>query len=115
MLRRPYGLSARQEVLTMRSALYAPLTLLLVLGCAHRPPEEKAARLGTLIPKAGSTKAVADQPKASAESCHRDWECGDGFLCMGDRCVAITDQRAACESGRVHFDFDQDAIHPDEY
>jgi peptidoglycan-associated lipoprotein len=97
----------------MRSVLPGsiPLTLLFVAACAHPAPDELFGKLQSAAPAKIESPLVSAGPKA----CQRDWQCGDGSLCIEGRCVAITAGLEACKSGRVHFDFDQDAVHPNEY
>jgi peptidoglycan-associated lipoprotein len=80
---------------------FAIASLFALVGCAHPKAETKTA--AEVHPPAA---APAPPPQAQAQSsCGRDAECGDGQLCIDGRCVAITDNLAACTSVKVHFGF----------
>jgi peptidoglycan-associated lipoprotein len=90
------------------------VALFLATSCAHPHADDTAGK----VHQVASTPAAPANQNASAQgggkSCGGDWECGDGYLCIHSRCVAITDRLSDCQSGRVHFDYDQSGLHPDE-
>ena len=98
----------------MGRVLSLPISaLLFTAACAHPQADDLYGQLGRTAPAPAAPQVASAAP--AAKSCQRDWQCGDGFLCLKDQCVAITAELEACKSARVHFDFDQDSVHPDEY
>jgi peptidoglycan-associated lipoprotein len=59
--------------------------------------------------------APAEETTPKETICQRDTDCGQGFLCLENRCTAITPGLAECSSGRVHFDYDDSTIRTEEY
>jgi len=52
--------------------------------------------------------------RAEETSCSADDQCGSKELCVRSRCVAITPALEECGVTRVHFDYDQASLHPNE-
>lgn len=96
----------------MRSYFSYGAALIFAAACAHAPLDSIDGGPDKLAQK---TKTDDTALKNGKKSCQRDWECGDGALCLDGQCVAITENTELCKSGRVHFDFDETTLHPDEY
>ena len=60
------------------------------------------------------TGLVANEPSPTARTCSSDIDCGDRQLCIRSQCVDITPGLPECSTVRIHFDFNQADIHPDE-
>jgi peptidoglycan-associated lipoprotein len=81
-------------------------------ACAHQKPVVAGA------PPPPPTPAVAELAVPAAPtraSCSTDLQCTQDQLCVSGACTAITPSLSACGLTRVHFDLDQDVIHPDEF
>ncbi len=104
----------------MRSLSSTMLAAVVLAGlgataCAHKP----AAAVST-APSAPPPAPVAavTTPSAAAPApvaCKTDDQCSSSQLCLQNVCTAITPSLAACGITRVHFDYDADVLHPDEY
>jgi peptidoglycan-associated lipoprotein len=84
-------------------------------ACAHKAQVAAAPPAPPPSPVAVAP-AVAPPPAHPLKvSCTEDLQCTSDQLCVEGSCTAITPALAACGPVRVHFDFDQAIIHPDEY
>ncbi|MBL8919119.1 MAG: OmpA family protein [Myxococcaceae bacterium] len=80
-------------------------------ACVHTPKVEPVTaapppKVEVVTPP---TPAVVTQA-----SCAADSECRNGFLCVRSLCVAITPELAECATVRVHFDFNEALVRPDD-
>ena len=83
-----------------------------VTACAHQeavvetapPPTPRAAVASIPVPEA-----------PARVTCATDLQCPANQLCVDSACTAITPSLSACGLTRVHFDLDEDIIHPDEF
>ena len=94
--------------------------ILLACACAHPQKAPETVPSGITAPPAApppARKAMA-RPGATAaiqvRSCNADQDCGPRQLCLHAQCVDITPELAECSSIRVHFDFNDSQLHPDE-
>jgi peptidoglycan-associated lipoprotein len=90
------------------------ITLSLVAGlvaCSHE--SKKATSVATPGASAPSA-AVGSAPAATPQVCSTDADCGDKQLCVRSQCVDITPELAECSTARVHFDFNDSNVHPEE-
>jgi peptidoglycan-associated lipoprotein len=91
----------------------AALTLFLSAGfaCSHEP--QKATSVAT--PQAAGPQRAAPNPRPTASrSCSSDTDCQDRQLCIRSQCVDITPGLPECSTVRIHFDFNEADIHPDD-
>jgi peptidoglycan-associated lipoprotein len=98
----------------MRNGI-AALTILVSSGfaCSHQPPKANTVAM----PQATAPNRVATNsapPETTARVCSSDMDCGERQLCIRSRCVDITAGLPECSTVRIHFDFNQANIHPDE-
>jgi peptidoglycan-associated lipoprotein len=82
------------------------------LACAHQP--QKANAVATPQAPASSRVSANTAPAAAARTCSSDMDCDERQLCIRSRCVDITAGLPECSTVRIHFDFNQADIHPDE-
>jgi peptidoglycan-associated lipoprotein len=92
----------------IRSVFYS--MCLLGAACAHQQVDDLYGQR----PSTPSASAPLLPAPSKEMSCSSDLECGEGHLCINNRCVAITPGMAECRDGRVHFDLDATELHPDE-
>ncbi len=81
-----------------------------LIACSHE--SKKATTVAT--PQAAAPVAARFTPPPSTRSCTSDSDCGDKQLCIRSQCVDITPDLAECSTVRVHFDFNDSNLHPDE-
>ena len=96
----------------MRQRLVLPLVLpfALAIGCAHEQPKAKTAA----DQPATAPSAQHSNTPSAPNSCTRDLDCGEGQLCIDNRCVDITPGLAACSGVHVHFPFNSSEIEPSD-
>jgi peptidoglycan-associated lipoprotein len=82
------------------------------LACSHQP--QKANTVATPQAPAPSRVSTNTAPAAAELTCTSDMDCGVRQLCVRSRCVDITAGLPECSTVRIHFDFNQADIHPDE-
>jgi peptidoglycan-associated lipoprotein len=89
-------------VVTVASAAFA---------CSHEP--QKAMSVTT--PQAAAPRPSDVFPGSpTARTCSADTDCLERQLCIRSQCVDITPGLPECSTVRIHFDFNQSEIHPDE-
>ena len=80
------------------------------LACSHE--QQKPA---TIAPRAPApSRTAANTSPAATRTCSSDLDCGERQLCIRSQCVDITPGLPECSTERIHFDFNQADIHPDE-
>jgi peptidoglycan-associated lipoprotein len=81
------------------------------LACSHEP--QKAT---SVAPPRAAAPRQADLPLSptTPHACSADTDCQDRQLCIRSQCVDITPGLPECSTVRIHFDFNQSDIHPDE-
>lgn len=103
----------------MRFDLYILPLVLSVFACAHSQRDDiiGSPPTATAMPAPAEPTAATGaggEPAARTSSCQRDWECGEGSLCVDGRCALVSDRLDACQQSVVHFDFDRAELHSDE-
>jgi peptidoglycan-associated lipoprotein len=100
-----------------RKLAVAVLAATSVTACAHQKPVVQAEAPAPPPSPVAVAAPPAPTPPAPAlkVSCATDMECTSDQLCTDGACTAITPSLAACGLTRVHFDFDEAVIHPDEF
>ena len=80
-------------------------------ACSHQQQKETA-----VAPSQGPAprRTVANTSPTAERTCSSDLDCGERQLCIRSQCVDITPGLAECSNVRIHFDFNQADIHPDE-
>jgi len=81
-------------------------------ACAHQKPVVAAA---PPLPPQPAVAALTVPAAPTRVSCSTDLQCASDQLCVDGSCTAITPTLSACGLTRVHFDLDEDIIHPDEF
>ena len=85
-------------------------------ACAHQKPVVQVASPAPTPPLAAAAPLAIFPPATTPRpSCMADPGCPSDQLCIDGTCTAITPSLEACSLTRVHFDFDEDVIHPDEF
>ncbi len=96
----------------MRNAI-AAFVILVWSGFACSHEQQKAPTVAP--PPTPAPGRSAAKPSPSPErTCSSDIDCGERQLCIRSQCVDITPGLAECSTERIHFDFNQADIHPDE-
>lgn len=91
------------------------ITLSLVAGLAGGCSHESKKATAVAIPGASAPSAAAGAPpSATTRTCSTDADCGDKQLCIRSQCVDITPDLVECGVVRVHFEFNDANVHPDE-
>jgi peptidoglycan-associated lipoprotein len=103
-----------------RKLAVAVLAVVSMTACAHQKPAVQAETPTPPPAPAAATLAAATPPAPPPPAalefhCATDLECVSDELCSNGVCTAITPSLAACGLTRVHFDFDEAVIHPDEF
>jgi len=104
----------------MRPLLVTFLLPLFATACSHPKPyarldeNAKVAQAPAVTNTRPETPPPNSIPQVAVNTCQQDWECGDGSLCLNNRCVSIKEQPLACQDTRVHFDFDDATVRPTE-
>jgi outer membrane protein OmpA-like peptidoglycan-associated protein len=80
-------------------------------ACSHQ--QQKAPTVAPHQPPAPPRTAANASPTAE-RTCSSDIDCGERQLCIRSRCVDIMPGLPECSTARIHFDFNQADIHPDE-
>jgi peptidoglycan-associated lipoprotein len=81
------------------------------LACSHQ--QQKPPTVASQQAPASSRTAANISPTAE-RTCSSDIDCGERQLCIRSKCVDITSGLPECSAARIHFDFNQADIHPDE-
>jgi len=82
------------------------------LACSHQQQKAPTVAPSTRAPAPPRT-AVNTSP-AATRTCLADIDCGERQLCIRSQCVDITPGLPECSTERIHFDFNQADIHPDD-
>ncbi len=102
----------------LNKIVMAMLAATTVTACAHQTAVSRATPPApppiAVAPAAAPAPATPVAPVAAA-TCSADVQCASNQLCVEGACTAITTSLPACGLARVHFDFDRDVLHPDEY
>ena len=83
-----------------------------LVACSHE--SKKATSVATPGAAAPLAARSALSTTASPHSCASDADCGDRQLCIRSECVDITPELAECSTVRVHFNFNDSNLHPDD-
>jgi peptidoglycan-associated lipoprotein len=81
------------------------------LACSHQP--QKATTVATPQTTAPNRAEASPRPN-TPRACSSDTDCEERQLCIRSQCVDITPELPECGTVRIHFDFNQADIHPDE-
>lgn len=92
------------------------LTTVFSIGCHHevRKAETPVAPAPVPAGAASSASSAAALPAADSSVCRGDISCPEGHLCIDGRCTLIHPGQGECALARVHFDFNDSMIKPDE-
>ena len=88
------------------SSLFQAGSPALMSSKRHRPSRHRKLPL--------PRRTMANHHRAAERTCSSDIDCGERQLCIRSQCVDITPGLAECSTERIHFDFNQADIHPDE-
>ena len=80
-------------------------------ACSHQ--QQKETPVAPSQAPAPSRTAANTSPTAE-RTCASDLDCAERQLCIRSHCVDITPGLPECSTARIHFDFNQADIHPDE-
>jgi peptidoglycan-associated lipoprotein len=83
-----------------------------LIACSHE--SKKATAVATPAPATPPAARSTPSATASPRSCASDADCGDRQLCIRSQCVEISPDLAECSTVRVHFDFNDSNLHPDD-
>jgi peptidoglycan-associated lipoprotein len=82
------------------------------LACSHE--QQKPATIAPPPRAPAPSRTAANTSPAATRTCSSDLDCGERQLCIRSQCVDITPGLPECSTERIHFDFNQADIHPDE-
>jgi peptidoglycan-associated lipoprotein len=91
----------------------AAFVILVTSGFACSHQQQKETKVAPSQAPAPSHVAANTSPTAE-RTCSSDIDCGERQLCIRSKCVDIVPGLAECSNVRIHFDFNQADIHPDE-
>jgi len=80
-------------------------------ACSH---EQQKAPTVAPPPTPAPSRTAAKTSPSHERTCSSDIDCGERQLCIRSQCIDITPGLAECSTERIHFDFNQADIHPDD-
>ena len=99
----------------LRKQILFILAAFSVTACAHQVTVAKPTPSPEPAPAVAVAAPVPSPVVPPGQSCSTDLACSSNQLCVSGACTDISPTLAACGLTRVHFDFDADVLHADEY